>query len=84
LDEYIELAQSLEAGDEVIVCSHRTVPLVGTVNGSKDGFIEFEEHSDVVWGLLRWDGDDETLELGRTDRDTVFWTNVWHLERTNE
>ncbi|MDB9247413.1 hypothetical protein PN419_00125 [Halorubrum ezzemoulense] len=79
LEEYIELLESLEAGDGIVVCGHGPAPLMGPVDEVGDGHV-ITESIDSPARKIRWD-QTPSIEFARMDRSHMYYDDVYHVER---
>jgi len=81
VSEYIDVLESLEPGDGIVIAGDGPAALMGPVESVGDGQL-VTESIDSPRRKVRWvrDEDDPTLEWCNADREHELYDDVYHVE----
>ncbi|MFP8891868.1 hypothetical protein ACLI4U_19160 (plasmid) [Natrialbaceae archaeon A-CW2] len=79
LEEYIDLLESLEVGDGVVLCGEGPAPLMGPIEEVGDGYL-ITESMDSPRRKVRWDRDGLKFEFTNLERDYEIYDDLHHVE----
>ena len=80
LKEYIEVLESMEEGDGIVVCGSGPAPLMGRVEAVGDAEIRTES-MDSPPRVVRWSDleDDRRIEWAKADAEYQSFDQVYHV-----
>ncbi|APX98594.1 hypothetical protein [Natronorubrum daqingense] len=84
IHEYIDLLESVEPGDGIVISGDGPATLMGPVESIGDDQL-VTQSIDAPRRTVRWERDDRddnnpNLEWTQTDADHAFWLDVHHVE----
>jgi len=85
VEEYIDLLESLDEGDGLVVCGRGPAPLKARVAEVGENSLRTESISSPA-RIIRWRDYDEntTVEFAKADAELQSFSDVYHVERVPE
>ena len=82
IEQYINILESLEIGDGLVLCGHGPAPLMGPAKSVGNNQLKTAS-VDSPSRIVRWqsNAEDPKIEFARDDENQPFWNKVYHVER---